>query len=214
VVTSPLPGDGKSTVSMALASAAALAGQRVLLVECDLRRPCFAGRLGIAATPGLTDYLLGQARPQDVLQTVDVVEPMSTAEAAGSSTGNGELRVPPPAPPEDRRRSLVCVTAGAPARNGAELLVSVRFREFLSKVSKAYDFVVIDSSPMLSVVDSLELIPQVSGTLFCVRVDERTRDEVRAARTALARLPERPMGAVVTGMSRKGPDAYEYYDEY
>jgi polysaccharide biosynthesis transport protein len=197
LVTSGLPEEGKSTVSAALASAAVLAGQRTLLVECDLRRPCFASRFGIRPEPGLTDYLLGTANPQDILQTVELAEPARVNGSGGAA---------------DRPAgTLVCIAGGTRVSNPAELLVSDRFRDFLEKVSKAYDLVVLDGSPLLAVADPMEILPYVDAGIVCVRAQQTTRDQARAARTALSALPERPMGAVLTGMRRGDPDAYDYY---
>ena len=197
LVTSGLPEEGKSTVSAALASAAVLAGQRTLLVECDLRRPCFARRFGIKPEPGLTDYLAGNANPQEILQTVELAEPVRVnGSAAGSDRSAG---------------TLVCIAGGSRASNPAELLVSERFRDFLDKVSRAYDLVVLDGSPLLAVADPLEILPHVDAAIICVRAQQTTREQARAARTALSALPDRPMGAVLTGMRRGDPDAPDYY---
>jgi tyrosine-protein kinase len=197
LVTSGLPEEGKSTVSAALASAAVLAGQRTLLVECDLRRPCFSARFGIKPAPGLTDYLLGNANPQEILQTVELAEPARVNGAAS-----------PGATPAG---TLVCITGGTRVSNPAELLISERFRDFLDKVSKAYDLVVLDGAPLLAVVDPLEIVPHVDAAIVCVRAQRTTREQARAARAALSTLPRRPMGAVLTGMRRGDPDAYDYY---
>jgi hypothetical protein len=67
---------------------------------------------------------------------------------------------------------------------------------------------------MLAIVDPLELVPQVDAVLFCVRALRTTRDQVRAARSAFSHLPDRPMGAVLTGLKRRGPDSYDYYYGY
>jgi len=197
MVTSGLPEEGKSTVALALAGAAAVAGKRTLLVECDLRRPCLADRLGIEEEPGLTDYLLGEAKPADILQVVK----LGAAGGANGSNG-GEA--------QDEASSMVCITAGKTAQLPAEMLGSDRFSSFLSKVSKAYDMVVLDTSPILSVVDALELAPQVDGLLVCVRLSKTTREEAKAAREALGHLPGRPTGVVVTGY-RPGDESYYGY---
>jgi Mrp family chromosome partitioning ATPase/capsular polysaccharide biosynthesis protein len=198
LVTSGLPEEGKSTVAMALAGAAAVAGKRTLLVECDLRRPCFADRLGLDPEPGLTDYLVGQAEPADVLQVVKLISPSSV---------NGDQE-PMRTEGAEEQANLVCITAGSAAPLPAELLGSDRFSSFLSKVSTAYDLVVLDTSPILSVVDALELVPQVDALVVCVRLARTTREEARAAREALAHVPGRPTGVVVTGVR---PDDESYY---
>jgi capsular exopolysaccharide synthesis family protein len=198
LVTSGLSEEGKSTVSAALASAAVLAGQRTLLVECDLRRPCFARRFGIQPQPGLTDYLVGNAGPQEILQTVELAEPAGVNGAAGEE----QARI---------AGTLVCIAAGSRVNNPAELLIAERFADFLDEVTKAYDLVVLDASPMLAVVDPLEILPRVDAGIVCVRAQKTTREQARAARAALSTLPQRPMGAVVTGMRRGDPDAYDYY---
>ena len=68
VVTSSLPGDGKSTVSIKLAESIAESGQRVVLIDADLRRPSLVEYLGLVPGVGLTDVLVGRAQPNDVLQ--------------------------------------------------------------------------------------------------------------------------------------------------
>lgn len=199
LVTSGLPEEGKSTVSAALASAAVVAGQRTLLVECDLRRPCFARRFGIQPQPGLTDYLRGDANPQEILQTVDLADPVRVNGTEGAADANRSAG------------TLVCIAGGTRVSNPAELLIGERFTDFLDKVGKAYDLVVLDGSPLLAVVDPMEILPHVDAAIVCVRAQQTTREQVRAARVALSTLPERPMGAVLTGMRRGDPDAYDYY---
>jgi succinoglycan biosynthesis transport protein ExoP len=196
LVTSGVPGEGKSTVATSLASAAAAAGQRTLLVECDLRRPTLAQRLGLDESPGLSEYLVGSAGPQEILQLCKF------SLASGS---NGSSPTSPAA-----ERSLVCIVAGSPPAQPAELLASDRCRDFFRKVASVYDLVVVDSSPMLSAVDPLELIPVVDGVLVCIRLGLTTRDDVRAVKGALHRLPQRPTGLVVTGLGGK-EEEYAYY---
>jgi non-specific protein-tyrosine kinase len=197
LVTSGVPDEGKSTVSIALACAATAAGQRTLLVECDLRRPSFTERMGIPRSPGLSDYLLGNATPQEILRTAPLALPSSVngdGPAAAGSAG-----------------TLVCIPGGSPVANPAELLIGERFAAFIAKVKRNYDLVVLDAGPLLAIVDPLELVEQVDAVLLCVRALSTTRDEVRAARTALSHLPTRPIGAVLTGLKRRGPDSYHSY---
>lgn len=192
VVTSGLPEEGKSTVAAALAWVSAMAGKSTLLVECDLRRPSLAERLGIKQSPGLSEYLAGKAEPADVVQTV----------AVGESGGNGDA---PPAP------AVAAITAGASAPRPAELLGSKRFSQFLAEVRMAYDFVVLDSAPLLAVSDTLELLALVDGVVVCVRASRVTRDQARAARAALDHLPAKPAGLVVTDVRGREVEDYGYY---
>lgn len=179
LVSSPLPEEGKSTVALGLAWAEALAGRRTLLVDCDLRRPTIAERLGLEARPGLSEFLAGEAQPHEVLRTVEV-----------GGSGRGE-----PA-------QLVCIPAGRPSPDHAELLSSDVFARFLEQVSEAYDRVVLDSAPLLPVSDTLEIVPRADAILLCLRMGKTTRDDTRAARAALAHFPTKPVGVVLTAADK------------
>jgi capsular exopolysaccharide synthesis family protein len=198
LVTSGLPEEGKSTVAAALASAAAAAGQRTLLVEADLRRPILATRMDLRPGPGLAEYLSGQAEPGEVLQVLDL--------PGVNRSGNGGSRTDAAV----HQGTLVCITAGAPPAQPAELLASERCRSFVDKVTKAYDLVVFDSSPMLSTADPLQLMPQMASVLLCVRLSRSTHDEVRAVGHAMDLLPDRHVGIVVTGIGASDG----YYGDY
>jgi capsular exopolysaccharide synthesis family protein len=190
LVTSPLPAEGKSTVATSLASAYVLAGKRTLLVECDLRRPTMAKRLSCEQGPGLSDYLIGQATPSEVVQKVPLTPDAENTAAAPT---------------------LVAITAGSPTPRPAELLASKRFGAFLEQVRDAYDVVVLDSTPLLSVGDALQIVPRVDGVVLCVRAEQTTREQARAARQALEHFPDRPIGVVVTGVKPGHELDYGYY---
>jgi Mrp family chromosome partitioning ATPase len=155
--------------------------------------------MSINRSPGLTDYLLGNAAPHDILQTVELSQP---AGVNGATPEAGPVG------------TLVCIAAGSPVPNPAELMLTPRFSGFLDKVTKAYDFVILDSSPLLSVVDALELVPMVDGLLVCVRAQQTTRDQARATRGALENIATPRSGAVITGVKRGDPEAYDYYYGY
>lgn len=201
LVTSPLPEEGKSTVAASLAAANAAAGMRTLLVECDLRRPSLPERLSINRSPGLSDYLAGQASAREILQIVA----LSESEPAANGKARNLAAVGAAA------GKLVVIAAGSQSVRPAELLRSQRFRDFLEQVTAAYDIVVIDSPPLLSVSDTLEIVPLVDGVLLCIRADQTTRDQARAVKDALARLPERTTAIVVTGLKRGREHDYGYY---
>jgi tyrosine-protein kinase len=196
-VTSPLAEEGKSTVAAGLATASALAGKQVLLVECDLRRPVFAERFGVPAQPGLTDWTVGKANPAEVVRSVPI------KRANGASPG-ADVAVAP--------RPLNVIVAGSWAPRPAELLGSDRFGEFLRNVASVYELVILDCAPLLPVSDALEVLPQVDAALICVRLDQTTGEQARAARGAIEHFPSRPTGVVVTGV-RPGREGY-YYGYY
>jgi Mrp family chromosome partitioning ATPase len=199
LVTSALPEEGKSTLASGLAAAYAVGGKRTLVVECDLRRPTFAARMGINATPGLSDYLVNRAEPREVLQSI--------APPAGSSNGSEPSAVTTAVP-------FVAITAGSPAPHPAELLRSQRCRDFLAQVREAYDVVILDTCPLLSVADTLELLPCADAVVVCIRASKTTRDQARAAKGALSHFGSRPAGLVLTG-TRVGDDAgYQGYYSY
>jgi Mrp family chromosome partitioning ATPase/capsular polysaccharide biosynthesis protein len=199
LVTSGLPEEGKSTVAASLAYASAAAGKTTLLLECDLRRPALAERLGLEPRPGVTECLAAGQRLETVVRRVTTDSPLGSNGAAPG--GGGE-----PAP-----LTFDCVVAGAATPRPAELLGSQRFEELLDEAHRTYDCVVIDSSPLLSVADTLAIIPRVDAVLVCVRSARTTQDEARAARSALEKAPVRPTALVVTGV-RPGEDAaYGHY---
>lgn len=197
-VTSPLAEEGKSTVAAGLATAAALADRHVLLVECDLRRPVFADRLGVPASPGIADWATGKAQPEDVVRSVPI--------AAGDGAQSGDEAEGSP------EHFLRVISAGSFTPEPAELLASPRFREFLRDAREVYDLIVLDCAPLLSVGDALEVLRLVDAALLCIRLDQTTREQALAARAAIVHMSERPIGLVLTGV-KSGREGY-YYGYY
>ena len=198
LVTSPLPEEGKSTVAASLAWASAMSGRRTLLVECDLRRPSLAGRLGVDGSPGLVDLLSNDAGVDEVTRAITIAAP----------SRNGAKR----SDPKDAK--LDCVLAGRSAVDPAAMLGSEAFRAFINRLSAGYDIVIIDSAPLLPVVDTLELFPCVDAAILCIRDGRTTRDQAEAARDLLDNLTDRPVALVITGVKRGRSDRYGYYHSY
>src|SRR5579884_952774 len=206
-VTSALPEEGKSTVAASLAFANALAGKLTLLVECDLRRPAFASRLGLKRSPGLVEFLQGEATPSEIVQVIG----LPTTSSNNGAASNG-VSAPQAAPqPRPAQSLLACIAAGKTSVHPAELLASERFHNFLADVSAAYEMVVIDTAPLLPVADTLELLPDVDATLVCLRATRTTRDEAQALKDAIGRLPRRQIGVVITGVPHGAARGFGYY---
>ncbi|WP_354697400.1 hypothetical protein DSM112329_03025 [Paraconexibacter sp. AEG42_29] len=179
LVSSPLPAEGKSTVAIGLAWAEAMTGRRTLLVDCDLRRPSVAERLGIPASPGLADFLRGDAEPSEIVHSLEL-EGLSGKAAT----------------------SLVCIPAGAHTENHAELLESERFENFLAQVSEVYDRIILDSAPLLPVSDTLALLPRADCVVLCLRLGQTTRDDGEAAKATLDRADTKSVGLVITAADK------------
>jgi capsular exopolysaccharide synthesis family protein len=199
LVTSGMPQEGKSSVAAGLALAMARAGKRTLLVDCDLRRPVIAERLGLNQSPGLTDFLTGHAQPHEILQVVP-----STTFSPGSNGNTPQIDGTGAA-------NLVCIASGSHVPLPAELLDSESFRAFLKDVGDAYDAVVLDTAPLLTIADTLGILPEASAVLLCVRLGRTTRDQTRASQAALDRLPSRPVALVVTDVKDQEAGYYAYY---
>jgi len=205
LVTSAIAEEGKTTVATSLALAMAAAGKLTLLVDCDLRRPVLAERVDVEQSPGLSDYLAGLADAQQILRTVDFAEPLVPGKLRPANQ-NGDTH--------EVTHRLVCIPGGSVRARTAELLGSPRFAEFLGQVTSAYDAVIIDSSPVLPVADTLEILPHVDAVVVCAREGRTTRDLAAKTREALSRFPRHPAGIVVTGISPRRTEydvhAYSY----
>src|SRR4051794_40769349 len=201
LVTSAVAEEGKTTVATALASAEALSGRRVLLAECDLRRPSFSARLHVERNPGLVEFVAGSAPRDEAIREVTVAPPR----------GNDGFRL------HRRRRevesgtaTLAVLPAGGPAAQPAELLGSPAMREALNALRDSYDVVIIDAPPLLPVVDALELVQVVDAVVVCVRAGSTSRDQVRGAKAALEHAAPRPTGIVVTCSREPVEEGYAY----
>jgi capsular exopolysaccharide synthesis family protein len=198
LVTSALAEEGKSTVAAGLAISQAAAGKRTLLLECDLRRPALASRLQLRPNPGLSNYLLGTASPSELVQVARLDSMWDSPSQNGSA-------------PEKPSAELLFVSAGPAVAQSTELLASPRFEDMLRDVRTVYDAVVIDSSPLLPVADTLPLIAAADAVVLCVRTTRATTDQVAAAKAILRRFPSRPTGIVLTGVRRGSESDYGYY---
>ena len=177
-VTSSQPLEGKTTTAANLALALALGGSRVLLIDADMRRPGLHKTLGMQNATGLSHLLTGQARVRDAVQ-----------------------RTPEP--------NLLVITAGRTPPNPSELLASERMISFLLNLQNGpFDWVIIDTPPVLAVTDAVILAPRVSGVVFVIG-SEMTR-RVHSERALETLRTSRPRG--LTGvLNRVDFDRNKYY---
>ncbi len=173
-------GDEAPAGAVALAGAAAAAGRRAVLLECDLARPRLAGELGLALAPGLHEYLRWEASAPEILQPLILAGPAARAAAD----------------------PLVCVVAGRRAADPATLTSLESFRHALAKLRGAYDLVVLlgpapdsgDGSPAAVAAQADALLAAVSPASVSGRSGRRLGTVLRA-------LPVEVRGAIVLGES-------------
>lgn len=180
--TSSLPSEGKSTSVVSFARAASLAGSKVIVVDCDLRRPSVARLFG-ADKPkqGLVEYLAGNASLDDVIC-------------------------------HDAKSSLDYLPIAAGAANPSDILGSMQMQRLLQTLRNAYDLVVIDSAPVLPVVDSRVIGKQADKTVFVVRWAETPRDAVLNALKELQSFEIGIAGVVMTQVDTVQQAKYGYGD--
>ncbi|MEZ6135419.1 MAG: polysaccharide biosynthesis tyrosine autokinase [Pirellulaceae bacterium] len=178
-VTSPVPGDGKSTVSANLAVAIAQSGKSVLLIDADMRRPRIAKLFGTNVTVGLGDILAGDLRLEEVLT---------------SST------VP----------NLSIIASSQDVRNPSELLTHDNFSKLLKRVREDFDFVIIDTPPVLAVADAAAVAARVDSVLLTVRLRRDAKPTAVQASRVLESVGARNLGVVVNGVSARSSYDYRY----
>jgi capsular exopolysaccharide synthesis family protein len=160
VVTSAQPLEGKTTTAANIALALAYSGTRVLLVDADMRRPGLHRTLRLTNERGLSQVLTGQARVRDVIQRT--VDP-----------------------------NLLAITAGHTPSNPSELLSSERMKTLVTNLAHGpFDWIIIDTPPVLAVTDAVILAPMASGVAMVVGAEmTRRRLAERAVETITSSGP-------------------------
>jgi Mrp family chromosome partitioning ATPase/capsular polysaccharide biosynthesis protein len=211
LVTSALPGEGKSTFVHHLALAFRDSGMRVAIVESDLRRPALAALLRVKPAPGLTNVLAGRAELADTIQHIKD-DGRSAEVAAHATSGNGAANgASSPIQPG----SIAVLTGGPAPANPPAVLATERFRSVFDEISSQYDVTLIDSAPLLAVSDSVPLLSRVDGTILISRIGRATHDSATKVSTLLDRNPHAApvLGVVANDVPLKGVEssAYGYY---
>lgn len=182
LVTSSMPNEGKSTVAANLAAVLARAGKSVVLLDCDFHQPGSAQFFDVNHRFGLSDVLRGELSIEEAMQR-----------------------------PEDFD-SLWIVPAGGRPPNPSELLGSTSMQSLVNSLRETYDWVVLDSAPLLVVADAAAAAPWVDGVLVAAQVNASTRDAARKCREQLRKVGARILGVALWGLedttNRGGYSAY------
>jgi succinoglycan biosynthesis transport protein ExoP len=181
LVTSPLPQEGKTTVSANAALVLAQRGSRVLLLDADLRRPGIAKLFGIKARGGLSTLISGVDKLEDVLMHSKEVPNLWIMPAG-------------PIPPQP-----------------AELLSSTLMKEYIARWRNEFDHVVIDTPPCLSVTDAVVLSPEADRVILVARSGKTTKPALRSASDLLLQVNARVMGVVLNALNLRSADGYYHY---
>ena len=197
LVTSAIPEEGKTTVTLRLAAALAGAGQGVLAIEADLRRPTFTDYFSIQFPHGLSGVLIGATPFEDVVTRVHT----SYALAAPTEEGDEAWTTAP---------FIEVVPAGVIPPNPTELLAGNALPRVLDQAKSHADIVLVDSAPLVPVGDAIPIANAVDGVLLVVKLGESRRDELRRALKLLGTLRSKVIGIVITNAERPS-DKYEYY---
>jgi polysaccharide biosynthesis transport protein len=184
VVTGAVPGEGKSTVAANLAITLAQAGERVVLIDGDMRKPRLASLFALSGGVGLTSVLLGDVRVDVAMQ---------------------HWR---------RDLELYVVTSGPIPPNPSELLGSRRLAELVTDLVDSGMFVIFDSPPLLPVTDAAVLARATQGALVVTRVGSTRTDQLQSTIDALRTVDARVLGVVANRVkrSRRGKDYEGYYN--
>lgn len=174
VVTSPFPGEGKTTNAINLAISFAQTGKKTLLIDGDMRKPKLSKYFGIRNRVGLSNILSGIY-----------------------DEGEGKVIN------KTRYDNLELITAGHIPPNPIELLSSDNMKQFLSQLDKIYDYVVIDTPPVNVVSDALVLSKDVSGFILVVRSDytEYRAMDIAMSKFDLAEIS--PLGIILNSFTEK-----------
>lgn len=189
VVTSSGPGEGKTTITCNLGTSIAQTEKRVLLIDCDMRKPRVHKVFGITNLEGLTNILMGEKK-------------LSEVEFRG----------------DQNIRSLTVLTSGPIPPNPAELLGSRRMRDFLEDMRDQFDMIILDSPPINLVTDSAVLSTITDGTIMVVEVGKTDVEAAINAKELLEKVNANLIGVVLNKIPTRGRSYYDYsyyqYEDY
>lgn len=180
--TSANPMDGKSTTISNIAVTMAQAGNRVIIVDCDLRKPMLHKMFGLENLRGLTNTIMQQLSPEEVIHK-NIID------------------------------KLDVLTSGPIPPNPAEMLASPKGKALWSKLTEVYDYVLIDSPPVLAVADASILATQVDGVILVLRSAQTRIDLAQKAKDQLLKANAHIIGAVLNQLNMESKD-YQYYYYY
>jgi capsular exopolysaccharide synthesis family protein len=201
LITSSFVQEGKTLNTVNLALTMAQAGNKVLLIDADLRKPLVHKVFGLPEGPGVTDFVLGNYHWKEIGNTIsDVMLGDFGIDNILKNPGMDNLHV---------------ITAGTRPPNPSEILSSTRFREFLKEVAQDYNFIFVDAPPILPVADASEIATLVDGVFLVYKVGKIGRGVLRRAKSNLENVDAKLVGVILNSVkSDEGPEYYRYHSHY
>ena len=216
-ITAARPSEGKSTLALAVARSAALSGERVLLIDCDIRRPSLAHRLRADNSRGLSDLLRGTAGLLDVMHADHLsgarfvrgenraAEGMSGGNPGGTAGGTAGEPAAGEEPTEARlaavgetRGGMHFVPAGQPRGDTFGLFMGPEMARLLAEARREYTLIVLDTPPVQAITEARVLSAVADATILCVRWRVTPRDVVNYALELLEDAHADVSGVVLT----------------
>lgn len=185
-ITSTQPGEGKTTTSTNLSIVSSGQYGRVLLVDCDMRKPRVHKRFNISNRFGLSNVLAGD----------NVNIPDSYFSKFKDKDTEGVLYVLP---------------AGVKVPNPTELLSSEKFKEFVECMRMRFEFIILDCPPVLSVSDCIPVSRVSDGTLFVVSSKDTDKNDAKTALQQLQRNGANVIGTVLNKVDKTNESSYYSY---
>ncbi|WP_269791607.1 polysaccharide biosynthesis tyrosine autokinase [Stenotrophomonas sp. Iso1] len=183
-ISGPRPGVGKTFVAANLAAVIAQGGQRVLIIDVDMRKGTVHKVLGVGLAKGLSDVLAGSTLAEDVIAVVRGLANMHY------------------------------MTRGDTPPNPAELLMHPRFEQMLGQLAAAYDLVIVDTPPILAVTDAVVVAKHAGSTLMVTRFGVNQPKEILLSMKCFERNGVQVKGAIFNAVEKRatGYYSYGYYD--
>ncbi len=201
LITSSFVQEGKTLNVVNLALSMAQAGNKVLLVDADLRKPLVHRVFGLSREPGITDYVLGNYHWKEVTNSISDV-------MLGDFGIDDILQTP-------GMDNMNFVTAGTMPPNPTEILSSSRFKEFLTEAGHEYDFIFVDAPPVLPVADATEIAPLMDGVFLVYTVGKIGRGVLKRAKSTLDNVDARVLGVILNNVKPEaGPEYFRYHSHY
>lgn len=186
LITSSLPGEGKTTTAVNTAISLAQTDARVVIIDADMRRPRLRSIFNLPESEGLSSILSSEMSADEVLKLI------ARDEASG----------------------LYVLPSGPVPPNPAELLGSDQMRKLIGVLSEKFTHVVIDSPPVNSFTDGVLIASMVDGVLLVVHGGKSSRNVVRRSRQLLLDIGAKIVGVVLNNVSVRSHDYYYYYRRY